>query len=79
MKVLKPVEFSRKCHGCQSVITLAAEEMEWKKTNSVHCPTCGETVFFTDSYGSLDVGVKVEYGLVPVVMEKKSPYERELF
>lgn len=81
MKVLKPVEYSRMCSWCHAVVTLKNSEMNFKTTNSRLCPNCGNTVFFTDSYGQLDVGVKVEYGLVEEVPEHKAKAvcQKELF
>lgn len=81
MKVLKPVEFSRKCSCCKAVVTLENSEMNFNGSNSRLCPNCGRTVFFTDSYGSLDVGVLVEYGLVEEVPERKAKAtcQKELF
>lgn len=81
MKVLRPVEFSRKCSCCKAVVTLENSEMNFNGSNSRLCPNCGRTIFFTDAYGSLDVGVLVEYGLVAEVPKEKAEAksQKELF
>ncbi len=81
MKVLKPVNYSRKCTWCRAVVTLENSEMNFNGPNSRPCPNCSHTVFFTDSYGQLDVNVLVEYGLVPIAPERRprNSKQKELF
>ncbi len=77
MKVLRPVSYSKKCPYCRAVVIIENSEMNFKGPNSRPCPNCSHTVFFTDSYGQLDTGVLVEYGLVPETVKKQE--ERSLF
>lgn len=61
MTIQKPVSYNRKCRWCRTIITVPESEMNWKNPNNVICPVCGNTVFFTDSYGGLLDAVEVDY------------------
>lgn len=67
MIVLRPIKYTKKCHWCRTIVSVLESEMHWKDTNNFQCPVCGNTVFFTDSYGELTGEVSVEYGEEEIV------------
>lgn len=61
MKVHKPTYYKATCKACKTIVLVTPDELNFEGANMRRCPTCSNTVFFTDSLGFLHDNVEVFY------------------